>query len=367
MELTAIIAALNAYKASTPGANKAAMEEFFQTRTGASWDRSVARAQSYAMRFSEAKGEGFSNAVASLSRLQTYDAVPFVVCIVRPDRLDFRLANTTFLKKISHSSQALREDNIRGTFLGHDVMADYQGLANEPRNFDALFALHQKASWTGNLSRLVAASAAIVGRPQPLELNAMARALLMAAPARAAAALQAPAYRAAARRLESVVLHNRELLLQTAALDNVNLRGTAIEQIFTDGQNAHRLDDLSFPLEGGVLIVDVKTKLMQRASAPKLYNIHKMLTALSRPGSVFSIFFIGLGIARHECVCRLVSIFDPAILKATRVQAHWAGRGSLGVTQLSGDLSPLFQPGFTPSVDIAAGQALIAKFLERQA
>jgi len=40
------------------------------------------------------------------------------------------MANTTFLKKISHSSHQLRVDNVRGSFLGHDIMREYEGIEN---------------------------------------------------------------------------------------------------------------------------------------------------------------------------------------------------------------------------------------------
>ena len=65
-----------------------------------------------------------SNTVLSLSALQKYDDKPFIVCIVTPDTNYMMLANSTFLKKISHSSQELRVDNIRGSFNGSDIMIE---------------------------------------------------------------------------------------------------------------------------------------------------------------------------------------------------------------------------------------------------
>ena len=43
---------------------------------------------------------------------------------------DLTLANTTFLHKISHSSQDLRVDNIKGSFNGHDIMREFEGVCN---------------------------------------------------------------------------------------------------------------------------------------------------------------------------------------------------------------------------------------------
>jgi len=39
----------------------------------------------------------------------------------------FDKSNTTFLKKISHSSHELRTDNIKGSFNGSDIMVVYEG------------------------------------------------------------------------------------------------------------------------------------------------------------------------------------------------------------------------------------------------
>jgi len=34
------------------------------------------------------------------------------------------------------------------------------------------------------------------------------------------------------------------------------------------------------------------------------------------------------------------------IISATRVQTHWAGRASRGVTQLTGDMTRIFDPSY---------------------
>ena len=121
-----------------------------------------------------------------------------------------------------------------------------------------------------------------------------------------------------------------------------------------------------FPTENqGRLIIDIKTKLLDRASAPKAYNIDKILSLLSDKGTVFAFFFIGLNASKNICLSRLVSIFDPVIIGATRVQTHWAGRASRGVTQLTGDVSRIFDDRYQPSVDVAAGGTLLRSFIER--
>ena len=75
-------------------------------------DRSVFYCREFAIRFCTAKSWSFSNTVVSLSKIQKYDNIPFIVCLVTPHKNYLMLANTTFLRKISHSSQELRVDNI---------------------------------------------------------------------------------------------------------------------------------------------------------------------------------------------------------------------------------------------------------------
>jgi len=357
---------LQAHKTDHPTANKAELEQAFITVCKARKERSVFVAEGFAMRFCEANKPSFSNAVLSLSAVKKYDKNPLVICIVRPGRLDFRLVNTTFLKKISHSSHNLTVDNIKGSFLGHDILDEYEGVANRPEHFEALLTTHNDFEWEENLARLVEATNGIVGRSMRFDVTEEAREHLLEAPARAEAAAQTKDYQQVALQLSAQVERNRTALLQAAALNNVNIRGNTIEQIITGDVNGHRLDDLAFELSNKMkLNIDVKTKLLDRASAPKAYNIDKMLAFLSKPDSVSCLLFIGLDSKQQEVKTQMVSIFDATIVKATCIQVLWAGRLSRGVTQLSGDLSKIFTADYRPKVDIKGGQALLENFLKR--
>jgi hypothetical protein len=366
MKLSESVAVLQDFKAKNPTANKAVVEEFFASITGLVKARSVYASMAYAIRFSEANSRSFSNVVLSLSALQNYDHIPFVICIVRPDRLDFRLSNSTFLKRISHSSHNLTPTNIKGSFLGHDIVDSYDSIPNRPENFDQLAAIHAKYNWSENVERLVEATTAIIARSTRYVETPDGISSIFESPTRAFAALNSTRFKAIEGELSALTLKNRQLLLQAAALDNVNIRGNTIEQLITGTINAHRLDDLEFSLDNGArLIIDIKTKLLDRASAPKAYNIDKMLALLSRPGTIFTFFFVGLNASQNICQSRLVSIFDPVIVNATRIQTHWAGRASRGVTQLTGDIYPIFDSRYKPSVDIERGISLLRSFIER--
>ena len=366
MDLHEVIDDLNRFKAANPAADKEAVQAHIGGLGVFNKKRSVYVGRSFALRISEANTGSFSNVVLSLSALQKYDTVPFVICIVRPDRIDYRLANTSFLRKISHSSMALRIDNVKGSFLGHDIMDEYEGVANRPENFDYLVAAHADFSWAENLERLVGTTNAIAATKMRFEPSEAEVASILASPRRAAAAVASLAYQDAEAILLQTFEQNREALLAAASIDNVNLRGNRIEAILTGAITAHRLDDLIVPLSGtGRLVVDIKTKLLDRASAPKAYNVDKILKLLADPDQTFAFFFVGLDPTRKVAKGRLVSMFDSVVLDATRVQHHWAGRASRGVTQLGGELGSLFDAGYTPSIDELTAVAFVRSLIEK--
>ena len=93
-------------------------------------ERSVYYCDWFAIRFCKSASRSFGNTVLALSALHKYDDIPFIVCLVTPTRNYLMLANTTFLRKISHSSQELRRDNIKGSFNGSDIMREFEGVEN---------------------------------------------------------------------------------------------------------------------------------------------------------------------------------------------------------------------------------------------
>lgn len=196
MNLAETIKLLQRLKRTHPTCNKAELEKYFVDKCSLPKERSVYVGQDFALRFCEANTPSFSNVVLSLSTLRKYDSLPLAICVVRPDRLEFRLANATFLRRISHSSHRLRVDNIRGSFLGHDILDHYDDVPNSPEYFDELIATHREFSWDENVARLVEATNAIVARSTRFQVNAEVLAILLGAPRRAAAALVTPGYQA---------------------------------------------------------------------------------------------------------------------------------------------------------------------------
>lgn len=313
--------------------------------------RSVFVTDGFAIRFCEAKTGTFSNTVLSLSALAKHDLRPFIVAIVRPSSIDFLLANATFLKKVSHSSQQLRADNVKGSFNGTDIMTVFEDVPNDPDHFDELFSLHSAFTWEENVERLVEATNQIVARNVRFEPTSTELELILTAPSRFARAATSDEFMAVERELTSLMGAARQDIIAAAQIDNVNIRGNAIEQIITGERNDHELGDVVLPLGNGELVIDVKTKLLDRASAPKAYNVDKVLRLLAQPGSVLAFFMVGVDVSRGEVSGRLLTVLDDALRRSTVVQHHWAGRGSRGVTQLSGNFGKALAPDYQASIN----------------
>jgi len=363
-----LILYLSKYREKNPLADKEELAKAAEKAFGLELQRKVYVGEEYAVRFSSCSGASFSNSVLSLSALRIHDDRPLIVCLVRPDEISFLLANTTFLKKISHSSHQLRVDNIRGTFLGHDIIRLYEGIENTPENFDRLWALHQGFTWDENLARLVEATTCISPTGVRYEPSAEGIKAILAAPILASRISGNRAYLDLKMELTNTVVAKRKEILQVAAIDNVNIRGNRIEQVITGGRNVHGLGDWARCLPGGIEIqLEIKTKLLDRSSSPKAYNIDKALELLARGKSLIAFCFVGIDSANSIVRVNTLSIFDKTILDSTRIQFHWAGRNSRGVTQLTGDLNNVFSDDYRESIAVDESIAFLRKLIELKA
>lgn len=302
---------------------------------------------SYAVRFSYSSKGTFSNTVLALSKLVKYDHMPVIVCLLKPDSWELMLANTTFLHKISHSSHALSVTNIKGSFLGSDIMRVYEGeerLDNIPEHFERLFAIHRQHELEDNIERLVEATAHISAAKGKFPVDAAARARIH--DSIRYSFKEWPSIRRLKPHLDRHVEQNRDRILEAARLDksNVNLRGNRIEQLITFAGNRHRLGDEEMHLpDGGRVTIDIKTSIAGQSSYPKLYNIDKQLEALSGGKTACLLYFVHLDLEENRVSTYLVNCFDEAVIENTRVQFHWAGRNSRGVTQLDMNIRDSFR------------------------
>ena len=320
-------------------------------------DRSVYYCVDFAIRFSSSQNENFGNTVLSLSNLKKVDDRPFLVCLVTPTANHLYLANSTFLKKISHSSQELRENNIRGSFNGTDIMREFNNIQNTKDNFERLFSIHQGIGFDGNLVRLVDATNSISPTGHKFMVSDIGQALIMEAPSRAQRFISSVDAVELKRDLDDKVSRFRNEILLASLIENVNVRGRIIEYLIAgedeklrqelisalnDRKNGipafkteNSLGDYARVFDNFTTETDVKTKITILNSNPKAYNLDKVLEFLASPRSVFMFYFVGIDPSKIVNTV-LVSMFQTKLLGGTILLRHWAGRNSRGVSQFEG-------------------------------
>ena len=339
--------------------DKSKLAAIISTRFGLTKDRSIFYCEDFAIRFSSAAGMSFSNTVLSLSNLKKVDHLPFVVCLVTPSKNHVFLANTTMLRKISHSSQQLRVDNIKGSFNGSDIIREFDGIQNVPANIERLFNIHAEIGFEGNLDRLVEETNNISPTGHKYEVNAVSKASIMKAPERAIRFVASPDAVTLKQELDEKVERHRNEIILAALIENINVRGRIIEYLIAGEDEVLRqeiilalqskgagkgipafktenaLGDYQRVFEEFFTETDVKTKIMILSSNPKAYNLDKILEFLSHEKSVFMFYFIGVDPTRIVNTV-LVSMFQSELLRSTILLKHWSGRNSRGVTQFEG-------------------------------
>ena len=337
--------------------DKAALSREVVVEFGLTKDRSIFYCADFAVRFSASASTNFGNTVLSLSNLKKVDDRPVIVCLVTPTTNHCFLANTTLLKKISHSSQELRENNIKGSFNGSDITRSFEGILNNAANLERLFEIHVGIGFEGNLPRLVEATNNISASGKKFTVGPAEQTAILRAPERVASFVNSVDARTLKDELDKKVEAFKNEILLASLIENVNVRGRIIEYLIA-GEDEKRRSELVHALQnrgkgipafktdnalgdyqrifdGYHTETDVKTKLMILNSNPKAYNIDKMLEFLAHEKSVFMFYFVGVDATKIVNTV-LVSMFESNLLDCTIVLRHWAGRNSRGVTQFEG-------------------------------
>ena len=348
-------------------------------------DRSIFYCPDFAIRFCQSNSKNFSNTIVSLSSLQKYDKIPLVVCLVSPDSNYLYLINSTFIKKISHSSKSLRVDNIRGSINGSDIFKSFAKLNNSPENFEDLFNIHKNVSFDDNLIRLVESTNNITPTGKKFIVEDNLRLNITEAPNRAIKFVKSNQYLQLKNELDTKVSKYKNEILIAGFIENVNIRGRIIEyliagedeklkQILVDElqknsnyancpKMKHDFGDYSRLFEEYQTETDIKTKIMIQNSNPKAYNLDKLLEFLAKEKSVFMFYFIGL--EPNKIVSQvLVNIFQEDLLDSTILLHHWAGRNSRGVSQFNGKIvhNLILKPN--NKIDIQKSQIFLNNIIE---
>lgn len=337
--------------------NKAALADMVKQQFNLALDRKVYYGKDFAIRFSRSATRNMGNTVLSLSALREYDDRPFFVCIVTPDKNYLQIANTTFLKKISHSSHQLRVDNIKGSFNGSDIMKTISELDNSPENFEELFAMHQGFTFEENLERLVEATNSIAGTGRKYLTSKEQIQVLMDAPRRAEEFLQSDCFRDLSDDLKRRTQAVQNEIAMASFIDNVNIRGRVIEYLISSDSGSlretiidslrnrkpipefktdYKLGDYSKEYPNYITETDIKTKVLALNSNPKAYNIDKFLEFLSHDKTVYLIYLVGID-KDGRITSRLCPVFQDQLRTSTNIIHHWAGRNSRGVVQFVGN------------------------------
>jgi hypothetical protein len=376
---------------SAPRHNKQTVIDDAREKFSLIQDRKVYHNEHFAVRFSYSKGasESFSNTILSLSALEKYDRVPFFVVLVRQqgDNLIF-LANTTFLKKISHSSQELSMTNIRGSFNGSDIIRKYNDvLTNSPEHFDDLFAIHQGLDWEDNLLRLVDATAHIKPVNQKFDPTEAERKNIFRSVEKAASFIASPNFQQLEKDLDERCRKCQNEIFIASHIENTNIRGRLIESLITANDDERQklissmkelemslpaydtkngLGDYFVSFDNGDTYTDIKTKIIYLHSNPKAYNIDKFLQQMSDGKSIFLFYFVGVD--EHAIFKTLLcSVYHQKLVDNTILQFHWSGRSTRGVAQFNGAAIDeiLREPSFQNHIEESQCRQFLTQLLER--
>lgn len=373
-----------------PKHNKQVVEDAICSKYHLTKDRKVYHSDYFAVRFSYSKSssDSFTNTILSLSALEKYDKIPFFVVLVRQNADNLiLLSNTTFLRKISHSSQELSMTNIKGSFNGSDILRNFDGKDNIPENFDYLFSIHQGLDWEDNLSRLVDASSRIRPRNEKFVPTDNEKDNIFNSISRAKSFMESYNFGILEKDLNDRCEKSRNEILIASHIENTNIRGRLIESLITSNEeerqriiaNLHDLEtalpaydtknglgDYCRQFDNGDTYTDIKTKVVYLNSNPKAYNIDKFLRQMSDTKSIFLFFFIGVD-ENSVFKTLLCSVYHGKLIDNTILQFHWAGRSTRGAAQFNGTAidEMLNEEKFTNQIDSDKAKAFLTDLLNR--
>lgn len=370
-----------------PKHDKASVEKDVAQHFQLIQDRKIYHNAYYAVRFSYSKSKSFSNTVLSLSALEKYDKIPFFVVLVRrTGDNEIMLANTTFLKKISHSSQQLTMTNIKGSFNGSDIVKEYGKYANTPKNFDELFSIHQGLDWEDNLQRLVDASSQIKPVNTKFVPDEAQKENIINSIERANAFVESDDYHVLKQDLDERCVKCQNEILIASRIENVNIRGRLIESLITADEQERKhltetlrnmekelpvydtkngLGDYVREFDGSKTYTDIKTKIVYLDSNPKAYNVDKFLECMAKKDSVFMFYFVGVD-EKSVFSMKLCSVYHQKLLENTLLQPHWAGRSTRGAAQFNGKVinEILSSADFSNEIDTSESEKFLNKLIE---
>jgi len=360
LSLAALVGFVQEWRATHPHGAKDALVAALTGRFPLTKHGALLVGNAFVVRVSQNSADtGFPNAVVAFKKIVEHDDKPVVVCLLTPNRCNVYLANTTFLRKVSHSSHGLTEQKLVGSILGSDILAEYEGVANTAGNLASLWRRHQQADRAAHRLRIIAATQTIGASAETWVPSSSETDRILAAPELAHRISGTPEYVALAATLDAAVQQQRAAILEAARDENAKTRGDRIEQIVTGAAKNQGLGDLSVQVLTITISIDVKSKRLDLSSAPKAYNVDKALRDLAQGNRLLAVLFVGVDPDRDVLSTRVVSVFDRTLIAASRVDARWSGRGTRGTVQFSGSIDALWKDGFVEKIEVEVAKEFL--------
>lgn len=323
-------------------------------------NRNVYYNENISIRFSYIANGGYSNTFKAFKYILEYDDKPFLACIIRKNEIEFLLANSTFISKISHSSKVLELLKIRGSVNLSNIIKNFSGYVNEPANFAVLFRLHMEIPQKDNIERVIENTKLIKSKREKFNISEDHQKIILGNAQFIKDIDLDPNFITLKNKMIKKVLGLKTEILKTAKINNVNIRGNSIEQLITKGENSHELGDIFEIInDNHSIIIDVKSKLLNQSSAPKAYNIDKLLEAISKEKTYFGYLFIGIDDKNSDVKVRLISFIDKFLIDNTKIQHHWSGQNSRGTAQLNDNIKNVFDNNYQEEIDLEQSKTFL--------
>lgn len=368
--------------------NKERLSKNIQKEFDLNLDRKIYYCDDFAVRFLSSKKDSnrIANTTTSFENVKKYDARPLFICIVAPTMNFLCLANATFVKRVGYSSKKLETDHITGSINFPDIMKEYQGISNNEENYKTLFEIHAKIGFSGNLQRIVNATKNRKARGKRFVPTPEQRQIILKAPDRAYDFLHSSTYADLKADLDAKTESVKEdiQLIKRQYSHDVKLRGNLVEHFIKSSDEKQKkelrekikkseviedltvengLGDYSIEKDGYHIEIDIKSKVTTLNSAPKGYNVDKLLEFLSDPASIFLLYIVSISEGDNPKT-ELASIFQKQIMDKTNIQHHWAGINSRGVAQFEGHSLEYFLEDSTIRIEIEKARKFLEKLLD---
>lgn len=346
--------------------------------------------------YTKNKNENFSNTIISLSKIFDKDKIPFICARITPDENFYYLINSSFIKKVSHSSKNLDFNNIKGSILGHDILKTIlidkcsscsEFLSNEPKNFEEIyFTFHCNNSFEENLKNIVEKTKNIKPILKKVEINDLMKLNILNSPNLHQEFCNSQYFNEIEELLNERVEKTRSNILDSIVSTGNNPKqyGEYIQNLIVKGEektfeesmnnfltnkkniNDHRLDDFLIVKNNKNCSIDIKIKVINLNSAPKGVNLDKLLEFLGKENSIFLFYFVGIDENKKTLSTKLAPLFDKSLLYTSYITNHWSGINRRGTIQLQGKAINDILLGFKAiDIDIYFAKEKLKEYIEK--